>query len=300
MMFKAKILLIGITLTLVITLLLALLYVQEIENERYLKFTEQPEKLLKNKKLAILVPFRDRFDELLEFVPHIHSFLTSQSISHEIFVLNQVDQFRFNRGSLINAGFKEIISSDSLVDYIAMHDVDLLPLNSLLDYHYPPKGHVSHIAAPHLHPRYHYSSFVGGILLITKKHFIEINGLSNNYWGWGLEDDEFYLRLKEAKIRIHRPGNLTTGVLNTFKHNHDRAVRKRDMTKCYNQREVTRKRDRLTGLHNVIYYIKNKHNLLIDSIPTKIINIELKCNKTTTPWCLCFEYNVKNIKKKKN
>lgn len=49
-----------------------------------------------------------------------------------------------------------------------MHDVDLLPLNPLLDYRSPPTGHVKHIAAPHLHPRYHYASFVGGILLITK------------------------------------------------------------------------------------------------------------------------------------
>lgn len=47
---------------------------------------------------------------------------------------------------------------------------------------------------------------------------MQINGLSNNYWGWGLEDDEFYLRLKEAKIGIHRPGNLSTGTLNTFKY----------------------------------------------------------------------------------
>lgn len=49
-----------------------------------------------------------------------------------------------------------------------MHDVDLLPINPLLDYHYPPASYVNHIAAPHLHPRYHYASFVGGILLITK------------------------------------------------------------------------------------------------------------------------------------
>lgn len=80
----------------------------------------------------------------------------------------QVDQYRFNRGSLINAGFKEIMTSYNAIDYIAMHDVDLLPLNPALDYHYPPTGHVNHIAAPYLHPRYHYASFVGGILLITK------------------------------------------------------------------------------------------------------------------------------------
>jgi len=58
-----------------------------------------------------------------------------------------------------------------MIDYIAMHDVDLFPLNPALDYHYPPTGHVNHIAAPHLHPRYHYASFVGGILLITKYVF---------------------------------------------------------------------------------------------------------------------------------
>lgn len=58
-----------------------------------------------------------------------------------------------------------------MIDYIAMHDVDLLPLNPALDYHYPPTGHVNHIAAPYLHPRYHYASFVGGILLISKYLF---------------------------------------------------------------------------------------------------------------------------------
>lgn len=145
---------------------------------------------MKSNKLGVVIPFRERFDELLELVPHINLFLKSQNILHEIFVLNQVikkmyfntldynieiifyimqvDQYRFNRGSLINAGFKEIMSLYSTIDYIAMHDVDLLPLNPELDYHYPPTGHVNHIAAPHLHPRYHYASFVGGILLITK------------------------------------------------------------------------------------------------------------------------------------
>jgi len=53
---------------------------------------------------------------------------------------------------------------------------------------------------------------------INREDFVQIDGLSNNYWGWGLEDDEFYLRLKEAKIGIHRPGNLTTGTSNTFRY----------------------------------------------------------------------------------
>lgn len=41
-------------------------------------------------RLAILVPFRDRFEELLIFAPHIKQFLDKQNIDYHIFVLNQV------------------------------------------------------------------------------------------------------------------------------------------------------------------------------------------------------------------
>lgn len=75
----------------------------------------------------------------------------------------QVDNFRFNRASLINVGF---LTSQAECDYIAMHDVDLLPLNPELSYRYPVKPGPFHIASPELHPRYHYATFVGGILLI--------------------------------------------------------------------------------------------------------------------------------------
>lgn len=115
-------------------------------------------------RLAVLVPFRDRFQELLEFVPYIHNFLNNQRIDHHIFILNQVDSYRFNRASLINVGY---IQTKYNYDYIAMHDVDLLPLNKNLSYTYP-KEQPFHVAAPNLHPKYHYDKFVGGILLINR------------------------------------------------------------------------------------------------------------------------------------
>jgi len=46
--------------------------------------------MLKGNKLGIVIPFRERFDVVLEFVPHIHSFLKNQNVLHEIFVINQV------------------------------------------------------------------------------------------------------------------------------------------------------------------------------------------------------------------
>lgn len=45
-------------------------------------------------KMALIVPFRDRFDELLEFVPHMHNFLNTQRVRHQIFVINQADTYR--------------------------------------------------------------------------------------------------------------------------------------------------------------------------------------------------------------
>lgn len=41
--------------------------------------------------LAILVPFRDRFEELLIFAPHMKEFLDKQDIDYHIFILNQVN-----------------------------------------------------------------------------------------------------------------------------------------------------------------------------------------------------------------
>lgn len=96
-----------------------------------------------------------------------------------------------------------------------MHDVDLLPINEQLLYDYPEHGPF-HVASPDLHPKYHYQTFVGGILLVKREHFQQMNGMSNKYWGWGLEDDEFYVRIKDAGLRVTRPVNLTTGTSNTF------------------------------------------------------------------------------------
>lgn len=62
------------------------------------------------------------------------------------------------------------LESGNDTDYLAMHDVDLLPLNEALDYGFPEDGPF-HVASPELHPIYHYKTYVGGILLLTKRHY---------------------------------------------------------------------------------------------------------------------------------
>lgn len=98
----------------------------------------------------MLVPFRKAEGELQQFAPAITAFLTKQGVKHDIFIINQIDDYRFNRGQLINIGF--LTAAKAGADYVAMHDVDLIPLNDDLSYAYPDDP--MHIAAPWLHPKY--------------------------------------------------------------------------------------------------------------------------------------------------
>jgi len=32
--------------------------------------------------------------------------------------------------------------------------------------------------------------------------YFKVRGFSNNFWGWGREDDEFYLRIKDHDLQV--------------------------------------------------------------------------------------------------
>lgn len=232
-------------------------------------------------KLAIIVPFRDRFDELMEFAPAMHTFLNEANVAHEIIVVNQVDSYRFNRAALINAGFVHTL--DTEIDYIVMHDVDLIPQTHQIKYEYPSDGPV-HIASPELHPKYHYANYVGGILMFSHNDFKKVNGMSNNFWGWGREDDELFLRIRDVGLELHRPKGVTTGY-ETFKHVHDKVKRPRDYKRIGDQKKQQFKRDLKGGFHTLKHKVARIDELNINSTPVKILHVELECNKEETPWC---------------
>lgn len=73
-----------------------------------------------------------------------------------------------------------------------------------------------------------------------------------------------------------------------IRHVHDRSHRKRDTAKCFNQREVTRKRDKETGLSTIDYTLLNVKKLTIDDlVNVTVLNIQLNCDQNLTPWCDC-------------
>jgi hypothetical protein len=60
---------------------------------------------MRNHKLAIVVPYRDRREHLDIFLPHIQSFLKDKNIDYKIFVIEQSDDKPFNYGKLCNSAF---------------------------------------------------------------------------------------------------------------------------------------------------------------------------------------------------
>merc|ERR1712038_644023 len=191
-------------------------------------------------------------------------FLTKQlgKDNFQIFIINQSDNYRFNRASLINIGY--FVGKDYGCDYMVMHDVDLLPNNPGLNYKWPGSAKkIVHLASPEFHPLYNYKSYVGGVLLLSNANFELLNGMSNNFWGWGREDDEFQKRIAKAALKIERPTAMSTGK-ETFLHIHDKEHRKRDYGKTKEQKAVQFKEDNSGGYKTVKYKIDKTFVVNVD------------------------------------
>ena len=133
-------------------------------------------------KLGVIIPYRDREEHLERFIEHFTEFMSDKKINYQIFVIEQYDLKLFNRGRLLNIGYKIALNYEC--DYFCFHDVDMLPEEA--DYSYPMKP--THLASQLSNYNYSvpYDEYFGGVTLFNKYDFELVNGYSNEYWGWGL------------------------------------------------------------------------------------------------------------------
>ena len=133
--------------------------------------------------LCVVVPYRERpgrtAREPERFAAYIRRWLKRvKGITRvRVWVLEQEDEHRFNRGFLINAG----VALGRLVDgcdVFALHDVDLLPVDPRVPYafddafddddddgsrrRFPSSRGPVHLSPPGVHPEYCYPTFRGG------------------------------------------------------------------------------------------------------------------------------------------
>jgi hypothetical protein len=156
-------------------------------------------------RVAIIVPYRDRADHLARFFAHFRAMESVVPGGHcEIFVIEQLVPGHFNRGLLLNAGFVMALRSGPFDRYI-FHDVDSYPSPVLYKQYFAFPGRNIHYASPYLEYKYHYPSFVGGVIAFGADDYARVNGFPNAFFGWGGEDDALYNRLLAAEIPIWRP-----------------------------------------------------------------------------------------------
>jgi N-terminal region of glycosyl transferase group 7/N-terminal domain of galactosyltransferase len=159
-----------------------------LARRRPLPLTFEPDQ-----RLTVVIPFRDRDAHLRESMPRLNAILREQLLRYRVVVVEQEPGGLFNRGRLINAGI-HYAAADS--DYYCLHDVDAVPV--VANYLCPsqPLRLVSRILsaeadAPESRTDYYFS----GAISIRKEQVFAANGYSNEYWGWGKEDDDFFFRL---------------------------------------------------------------------------------------------------------
>jgi len=154
------------------------------------------------KKLGIIVPYRNRKAQLREFSRNIKFYLDGLGIPYHVFVICQDNSKQFNRGALLNIGFK--YAEKELCDYVVFHDVDMIPVR--VDYSYSDVP--LHMATDFLYfnedekPKETFEQYFGGVTMFTVEDFKKIDGYSNKYWGWGYEDDDLLYRCKKHNLGL--------------------------------------------------------------------------------------------------
>ena len=154
------------------------------------------------KKIAIIVPYRDRREQLDTFVPHMIEFFKNKDVEYEIIIVEQTDDKPFNYGKICNIGFS--LLKDNF-DYFCFHDIDMLPVSDDCDYNYIHIGgypvHMATRVSAHKF-KLPYLEYMGGVVMFSKEDFEKINGFSNEYWGWGFADLDLLHRCRINEIEL--------------------------------------------------------------------------------------------------
>ena len=155
-------------------------------------------------KICIVVPFRDRDQHLEIFAPKMTEYLQKTGVEGDILIVEQEQGKPFNRAKLLNVGFHYGNENDTYTHF-CFHDVDMIPVESDYEYCDTP----THLAAKAQQFNYAlpYENYFGGVTIFDVASFKKINGYSNDYWGWGAEDDDVFNRCQIMGISTKRkPG----------------------------------------------------------------------------------------------
>ena len=146
--------------------------------------------------LIMIIPIRNREGHLKIILKNIIPIFNYQNINYKIYIIEQSDKKQFNKGKINNVGFIEATKDFPNYERILFNDVDNYPkYNKAINYKTYVKGFHHFFGDPR---------WLGGFFITNKYYFSKVNGFSNNYWGWGGEDNDLLARIDAHKINIIR------------------------------------------------------------------------------------------------
>lgn len=149
-------------------------------------------------KLSIIIPYRNRASHLAKFLKHYRPKFPDA----EFLVIEQSIHKQFNRGLIKNIG-----TLQSQADYFIFHDVDML-VQGPADYSYPENPTLLATHASQFGWKMPHDKYFGGVVAFNRADYEKVNGYSNQFWGWGGEDDSLYYSViangLQIDIRQHR------------------------------------------------------------------------------------------------
>lgn len=149
-----------------------------------------------NIKNIIIIPYRDRETHLKYFLENVSIFLLKNVEKSSIIIIEQSSDKEFNRGKLLNIGFKEYLNTAS---YFITHDIDKIPNNNVIK-HYNTEKDIYCLWKPH-------DQSLGGVTKLSNNSIKLLNGFPNYIYGWGIEDRALFYRAKIKNIPINYLNN---------------------------------------------------------------------------------------------
>ena len=165
--------------------------------------------------VAIIIPHQNNIQGLKKLISYFQSepMINIQKNNRmDIFVIDQNNADKFNRGLLLNIGYLIAMKNFSYDRYI-FHDIDYYPDEELYNLYFKFINYNIHFVPSNL------SNFISGVLAIKKENFEKINGFPNNFFGQGTENDAFYNRCVKSNLDIYQPskGSFLDNPQNNFK-----------------------------------------------------------------------------------
>lgn len=136
--------------------------------------------------LSIIIPYRNRVEQLNIFIPCIKSYLPEANV----FIVEQADDKPFNRGKLLNVGSQNVDHHNS---YYVFHDIDMLPIKVS----YRERDGVTQIAFSDIQ----LIDYLGGVTMFNPYEFVRSGGYHNDFWHRA-EDNEMRFNLKRRGVPV--------------------------------------------------------------------------------------------------